>query len=46
MQDIKMKKFYGKHLDKYAGDMQASTILNETGVGGKYGPLHKTGFGT
>ena len=28
------------------GDKQAECILNETGVNGKFGPLHKTGFGT
>lgn len=46
MQDIKMKRFYGKHLDKYTGDTQAQCTLNETGIGNRFAPLHKTGFGT
>jgi hypothetical protein len=45
MHDIKMKRFYGKHLDKYTGETQAECTLNETGIGNRFAPLHKTGFG-
>ena len=41
-----MKRFYGKHLDRYTGDTQPACILNETGIGNRFGPLHKTGFST
>ena len=46
MNDIKMKRFYGKHLDRYTGATQPECILNETGIGNRFGPLHKTGFST
>ena len=46
MNEIKMKRFYGKHLNKYTGDTQPACNLNETGIAGKFGPLHKTGFST
>jgi hypothetical protein len=45
MYDIKMKKFYGKHLGKYTGETQAECTLNETGISRRFAPLHKTGFG-
>ena len=41
---IKMKRFYGKHLDKYTGNLQPETTMGETGVFGKYAPLSMTGF--
>ena len=46
MEDIKMKRFYGKHLDKYTGDLQPGCTMGETGVGGKFAPLAMTGFST
>ena len=44
MEDMKMKRFYGKHLDKYTGDLQPECTLGETGVGGRFAPLNMTGF--
>lgn len=46
MYDIRMKRFYGRHLDKYTGDTQAQCTLNETGIANRFAPLHKTGFST
>jgi len=46
LNDIKMKRFYGKHLDKYTGTTKAECTLNETGISGRFAPLHKTGFST
>jgi len=41
-----MKRFYGKHLNKYTGDLQPACTLGETGIAGRYAPLAMTGFKT
>ena len=39
MEEIKMKRFYGKHLNKYTGDLQPECTMGESGVAGTYAPL-------
>ena len=44
LEDIRMKRFYGKHLHKYMGDTRPELTNHETGVGGTFGPLTTTNF--
>ena len=41
MSDRRLKKdFFGKHIDKYTGDVRPKCTMNETGINGRFGPLH------
>ena len=44
MDDIKMKRFYGKHLHKYTGDVQPFATKNEYGQKGVFAALQMTNF--
>ena len=44
MDDIKMKRFYGKHLHKYTGDVQPFATKNEYGQKGIFASLHNTTY--
>jgi|TARA_B110000305_G_C19225983_1_gene532855 hypothetical protein len=44
MDDIKMKRFYGKHLHKYTGDVQPFATKNEYGQKGFFAALQMTNF--
>ena len=45
LEEIRMKRFYGKHLHKYMGDTQPRLEKHETGVGRTFAPLATTSYG-
>ena len=44
MDEIKMKRFYGKHLHKYTGEVQPFATKNEYGQKGVFAALQMTNF--
>ena len=44
MEEIKMKRFYGKHLHKYMGSTKPELTGNESGSGGTFASLNTTNF--